>query len=61
MVADAVVKSLPANGTQMQDEIRKQLEGGVVFESNMSGRPDHDSSKTDVFQLRMIRRYRSRF
>jgi uncharacterized membrane protein len=26
MVADAVVKSLPANGTQMQDEIRKQLE-----------------------------------
>jgi cytochrome c556 len=26
MVADAVVKSLPANGSQMQDEIRKQLE-----------------------------------
>ena len=26
MVADAVVKSLPANGTQVQDEIRKQLE-----------------------------------
>jgi hypothetical protein len=26
MVADAVVKSLPANGSQIQDEIRKQLE-----------------------------------
>jgi hypothetical protein len=26
MVADAVVKSLPANGTQVQDEIRKQLD-----------------------------------
>lgn len=26
MVADAVVKSLPANGSQMQDEIRKQLD-----------------------------------
>lgn len=26
MVAEAVVKSLPANGSQMQDEIRKQLE-----------------------------------
>jgi len=26
MVADAVVKSLPANGAQVQDEIRKQLE-----------------------------------
>jgi len=26
MVADAVVKSVPANGSQVQDEIRKQLE-----------------------------------
>jgi uncharacterized membrane protein len=26
MVADAVVKSLPANGSQVQDEIRRQLE-----------------------------------
>jgi hypothetical protein len=26
MVADAVVKSLPTNGSQMQDEIRKQLD-----------------------------------
>jgi len=26
MVADAVVKSMPANGTQVQDEIRKQLD-----------------------------------
>ncbi len=26
MVADAVIKSLPANGSQVQDEIRKQLE-----------------------------------
>ena len=26
MVADAVVKNLPANGSQAQDEIRKQLE-----------------------------------
>jgi len=26
LVADAVVKSLPANGSQLQDEIRKQLD-----------------------------------